>query len=97
MKSEDIKAILDHHKHRIFDIFYVDNIGLFGSYIRDEHNEDSDIDILVSFKSGHKDFFNYMRLKKYLEDLFDKEVDLVSRDSIKSALKNIILDQIDYV
>jgi predicted nucleotidyltransferase len=43
LKSEDIIAILDHHKHRIFDIFYVDNIGLFGSYIRDEHIEENDI------------------------------------------------------
>ncbi|MCL0081183.1 nucleotidyltransferase family protein [Peptococcaceae bacterium] len=72
-------------------------MGLFGSFVRDEQVSGSDVDILVEFKQGHKDFFNYMRLKHYLEQLLGREVDLVIRNAIKSRLKKNILSEVVYV
>ncbi len=75
----------------------VTQIGLFGSFVRNEKKADSDIDLLVSLQKGHKDFFNYMRLKQYLEDLLGREVDLVTKPAIKDRLKDKILQQVEYV
>jgi hypothetical protein len=57
----------------------------------------SDADILVEFEKGHKDFFNYMRLKHYLEGLLQKRVDLVMKGAIKRQLKTSILSEAKYV
>jgi len=77
--------------------FYVKEIGLFGSFTRQEHNEESDIDILVELEDKHNDLFNFIRLKNYLEEIFNKEVDLVMKNAIKPRIKDKILKEAIYV
>ncbi|NVM28144.1 MAG: nucleotidyltransferase family protein [Candidatus Helarchaeota archaeon] len=74
----------------------VKKIGLFGSYLRNEQKDDSDIDILVEFEKGQKTFDNYMDLKFFLEDLFEYKVDLVIMDAIKPDLKPYILGSVKF-
>jgi len=74
----------------------VKRIGLFGSYIRNEQKEKSDVDILVEFEEGKKTFDNYMNLAFFLEDLFNCKVDLVIAESIKPLLKPYILSEVEY-
>ncbi len=62
----------------------VKRIGLFGSYLRNEQEPTSDIDILVEFEKRKITFDNYMYLKFFLEDLFQSKVDLVMEESIKT-------------
>ena len=71
--------------------FSVQKIGLFGSYSENEQNNKSDIDILVEFDKpiGWK-FFS---LEKYLETVFNKKVDLVTKKALKKQLKNKIIKQ----
>jgi uncharacterized protein len=71
--------------------YNVKEIGLFGSYSDNKQNEESDIDILVEFDKpiGWK-FFS---LEKYLEDIFKKKVDLVTKKALKKQLKERILNQ----
>lgn len=76
--------------------FHVKNIGVFGSFVRNKQTKKSDIDILVEFKKGHKDFFNYMRLKYYLEDLLGGKVDLVIKEAVKPQLREIIFKEVIY-
>lgn len=76
--------------------FGVRKIGLFGSYIRDEQKEKSDIDILVEFEKEKVTFDNYMHLRFLLEDLFGRQVDLVILDDLKSQLKPYILKEVEY-
>jgi len=75
----------------------VKEIGIFGSFVKGAQKERSDIDILVEFEQGHKDFFNYMRLKYYLEDILGKKVDLVMKKAIKPMIKERILSEVEYV
>ena len=75
--------------------FQVNQIGLFGSYAREEAHTASDIDILVDFIAPT--FDNYMNLKFYLEDLFEQEVDLVTASALKPRLKPVILQEVQYV
>lgn len=97
MDAAEVARKLEEKKAHMRRAFHVRELGLFGSYIRGEETTASDIDVLVDFTKGHKDFFNYMRLKFYLEGLFGRDVDLVMKDAIKSRLKDRILHEVEYV
>jgi predicted nucleotidyltransferase len=74
----------------------VSKIGVFGSFARDEAEIESDVDVLVEFESGFKTFDNYMDLKFYLEDIFSRNVDLVTVNALKPQLKDDILQEVIY-
>jgi len=86
---------MEENKEKIRE-FGVEKIGLFGSYIRNEQGQKSDIDILVEFRKGMKTFDNYMNLKFFLEELFNCKVDLVIADAVKSDLKPYIFGSVRY-
>jgi len=92
---DKILSLLQTNKMKI-QKYGVKRIGLFGSYARGEQVLKSDIDILVEFKKGLKNFDNYMDLKFYLEELFGYKVDLVINDSIKPSLREPILSGVTY-
>ena len=88
--------ILRSHLEFIRQKFGVKRIGIFGSFARGEEREDSDLDVLVIFREEQKTFDNYMDLKFYLEDLFGREVDLVTEKALKPQLKDIIMKDVVY-
>lgn len=53
----EIKKILEKNDRYIKTTFYVREIGIFGSFVKERQKTKSDIDILVAFEKGHKDFF----------------------------------------
>jgi predicted nucleotidyltransferase len=75
--------------------YSVKEIGIFGSYANETHTEESDIDILVEFDKpiGWK-FFS---LELYLEKIFGKKVDLVTKNALKDQIKIQIMNQLEYV
>ena len=75
--------------------YNVKAIGLFGSYAEEEQSEESDIDILIELEKpiGWK-FFS---LEMYLEKIFGKKVDLITKNALKKQLKDIILNQVRYL
>lgn len=87
-KLSDLKPIL----HREYS---VRQIGLFGSFSDDSYTEDSDIDLLVEFERpiGWK----YFSLEIYLENIFGRKIDLVTKNALKEQLKDKILNQVKYV
>lgn len=97
MTKTDIQKQLENNKEFIKSKFHVKRIGLFGSVATGEYTSDSDIDILVDFQKGHKDFFNYMRLKYYLQEKLEREVDLVMSGAVKHQLRDNIFSQVQYV
>jgi predicted nucleotidyltransferase len=97
MAIEEVKNILFEQREDIKKIFHVNKIGVFGSFVRNKQTKKSDIDILVEFEKGHKDFFNYMRLKYYLETVLGVKVDLVIKEAVKPGLKERIFNEVIYV
>jgi predicted nucleotidyltransferase len=95
LTKEKILGKIEKNREKIKK-YGVKRIGLFGSYIRNEQGEKSDIDILVKFEEGMKTFDNYMDLKFFLEDLFGYKVDLVMSDAIKPRLKPYIMKEVVY-
>lgn len=75
--------------------YFVEKIGYFGSYARNEQNEDSDIDILVSFKKPLG--WEFFDLQEFLENELKLKVDLVSEKALKKQLRQIILNNVKYV
>ena len=75
--------------------FGVRRLGLFGSAVRGEATEESDLDFLVELEI--KTFDNYMDLKEFLEELFGCKVDLVMKDALKPRLREPILKETVYV
>jgi predicted nucleotidyltransferase len=72
----------------------VEKIGVFGSYLRNEQTELSDIDILVEFKKPVG--FEFLDLKEYLETLFQKPVDLVTTKALKPIIKESIMNEVQF-
>lgn len=93
----EIKQILEKNNSLLKRTFHVKELGVFGSFITGNQRANSDIDILVLFEKGHKDFFNYMRLKYCMEDILGRKVDLVMKEAIKPRLKDKVLNEVEYV
>ena len=75
----------------------VHRLGLFGSFEKGTQNPTSDIDILVEFKPGSKSFDSFMELAFLLEDVFQREVELVTKESLSPYIGHRILHEVSYV
>ncbi len=73
----------------------VKKLGIFGSVVRGDATEDSDLDFLVQLEN--ETFDAYMGLIIYFEDLFKRKIDLVIQHTIKERLKDRILQEVIYV
>ncbi len=91
-----IVKMLRLHDTDVREKFKIAEIGVFGSYVRGEQREDSDIDILVEFEKGHKTFDNYMELKFFLEEILTSKIDLVIKTAIRDEIKQNILSEVTY-
>ena len=92
---EEIKAVLREHKAALREKYNVDEIGVFGSFLRGEQRKNSDVDILVDF-SESIDLFSYVQLRDYLSTVLGVKVDLVMKDTLKPRLKESILSEAVY-
>ncbi len=86
MTRSEIKSIII----PILKKYDIIKASLFGSIVRDEATEKSDIDILVEFKKG-RTLLDLVGLKLELEDIFKKKVDVLTYNSINPRLKKYIL------
>jgi uncharacterized protein len=93
MGPENILRTLEENRHTILS-FGVRQLGVFGSCARGEQTETSDLDFLVEFDDPT--FDNYFDLKFFLEKLFDSQVDLVIKDTIKPRIRSTILEETVY-
>ena len=95
ISKNDILTKLSDLKPMLYKDYSVTRIGLFGSFSDDSNTEKSDIDLLVEFEKpiGWK-FFS---LEIYLESLFGRKIDLVTKNALKEQIKENILNQVKYV
>jgi predicted nucleotidyltransferase len=80
---------LNQHKARLAARYGVTSLALFGSTVRDEAGEESDIDILVGF-DGPATSARYFGVLFYLEDLFGRPVDLITEKALRPELRPYI-------
>ena len=95
MNKEMIIQQLQKIKPALQEKYGVTELALFGSYSRDEQTDTSDIDIMVSYTK--KLGLEFLDMVYELDDLFDKEVQVVSKDGIKPKYFQAIKEDLIYV
>lgn len=98
MKLEEIKEILSSHKEELKEKFKVKEIGIFGSYVRGEQKENSDLDVLVEFEEDEKlSLLEFIHLQNLLSDLLGLKVDLVEKKCLRPYIGKRILQEATYL
>lgn len=75
----------------------VAQLGLFGSFVRDEAGPDSDVDLLVDFQEGRKTFDGFFEVLDFLENLLGREVELLTRQGLSKYIGPHIIKSTEYV
>ena len=97
LSSHEIIQFLKANKSYFRTHFHCSEIGLFGSFARNEQTEDSDIDILIVFEPETAYLYDVeLELKQYLEKSFHREVDICSEKWIKPVFKPLVLKEAIY-
>jgi len=95
-KLEKIEKIVKENKVLLTKQFKVKEIGIFGSIMRGEDKETSDVDILVEFAEPIG-LFKFLELEEYLSDLIERKVDLVSKKALKPRIGKHILKEVAFL
>ncbi len=71
----------------------VKDLWLFGSYVREEQNEISDLDVLVSFENPNLSLIEFIQLEQKLSELLGVQVDLVEKETLKPGIGQRVLQE----
>ncbi|QTA38234.1 nucleotidyltransferase family protein [Thermosipho ferrireducens] len=100
MKKEMVIKLIKENMDEIRK-FGVKRIGIFGSVVRNEANEKSDIDFVVEFEKDRGGMKDFIGLIEYLENLFDREIDVITPSGIEDIrikpVKERIKREVEYV
>lgn len=95
--KETILSTLRSNKSN-FSKFGVSKVGLFGSYIRNEQSQESDIDLLIEFEPEKENFDNFMAVCDFFEKLFFLEkIEIVTKNGLSPYIGPRILSEVHYV
>jgi len=90
---DELKKIVLAQKSLLREKYKVTDIGLFGSYVRNEQNRDSDLDILVEFEDPLS-LLEFISLENHLSDITGVKVDLVMKSALKPRIGKHILEEV---
>ena len=95
--KENIISTIKFHKPELSKLG-VQNVGLFGSYLRDQQSDKSDIDLLIDFKPEMENFDNYMAVYDMFENIFKNEkIEIVTKNGLSQFIGPKILKDVMYV
>jgi len=92
MSTEEIMEVLAREIDNLRRDYGVKDLSVFGSAARDELSSESDVDIVVDF-DGPATIDRYLDVKEHLEEVLDRDVDLVTRAALKPRLLDRIKDE----
>jgi predicted nucleotidyltransferase len=75
----------------------VTKLGIFGSFVRDEMKDTSDVDFFAEIKFEYKTLRNLSALYEYLENLTGRKVEIVTPQSLNKFIGKYILQEVEYV
>lgn len=96
MKSlDEIRQTLEAQKHYLVTEYGVTILGVFGSYVRGEQRDDSDIDVLIDLERPPRiSLIGLVELEAHLSDLLGVNVDLAIKDNLKRRIGERILNEV---
>ena len=90
---DDVLEKLREHLPNLRGRYGVSGLWLFGSYVRNEQTQDSDLDVLIEF-SETPGLLKFVRLERELSDLLGINVDLVTQGALKPNISRRVLDRV---
>lgn len=86
--KEDILLFLQNNKGILREKFGVINIGIMGSFARNEQTEESDIDFIVEFTEPNYSFLAGLTI--FLENRFNRKIDIIrKRSNMRKSVKEV--------
>jgi hypothetical protein len=93
-----IKELLSTNKRFLNEQFGVKEIGIFGSYLRQENRPDSDVDILIELERPPRiSLIGLVELEDYLTELLGIKVDLAIKKNLRKRIGRRILNEVEYL
>ena len=93
---KDVERILQENKKELNEKYGLKGVGIFGSYVKEGQNENSDIDMLVEIERP-MGFIKFIRLENHLSQILGIKVDLVTKKALKPYIGRRILQEVQYV
>jgi len=90
--TEQLKIVAGEVQRR----YRAEILGIFGSYVRGEERETSDLDVLVRFAKGAT-LFDFVGLADFLEEILGIRVDVVPVDALRAEIRDRILREAVYL
>ena len=91
--KEEILEILHNLKENLKIKYKIKEIGVFGSVMRGEQKDTSDIDILVEFEDD-ADLLDLVGIAQFLEEKLQQKVDVVSKRALREEIKETVLQEV---
>ncbi len=77
--------------------YAVERLGICGSFVRGDHSAESDVDLLVTFTETPT-LYEFIRLRRHLEEVLDREVDLGMPTALKEGpAADNIRNEVEYL
>ena len=92
LNKEEIFKLLKQHREELKN-YNVIKLGLFGSVLRGNNTKESDIDFIVEFEEGKKNYDYFIEVAFLLESILQKKVDLLTMEAINPYMKPKILKE----
>lgn len=94
----EIKKILNDNMSLLREKCQIRQIGIFGSYLKNEQTDESDLDLLVEFENDSQiSLIDYIRIENLLTDLLGVKVDLVEKSALKPRIGKRVLQEVSYL
>lgn len=93
---EEIKQLLKQSKSVLQENYKVTELGIFGSYVRGEQTEKSDVDVLIDYEKAPT-LFKLVELCSYLNELMGMKVDVVTKKGLKPRIRERVLSEVVYL
>ena len=90
---KDYAKLLKQHLPELHKQFSVKSLGIFGSYVRGQQREDSDLDVLVNFEETPS-LLKFISLEERLSELTGLQIDLVMEDGLKPNIGKRVLQEV---
>jgi len=99
MKANTKKELLEllHQNSAEIYSFGVVLLGLFGSFVRDPADTESDVDLLVEFQIESKTLKNLVGLSNFLQQLLQRKVEIITPQSLNPFIGKHIINEVEYV
>lgn len=93
LSLQNVMEILQAQMPYIAEKYHVESLGIFGSFVKNVQDEESDLDLLVTFHEV-PGLLKFLELEYYLSDQLGVKVDLVMKTALKRKIGQRILNEV---